>query len=402
MSRIKVVRTCIPKFCYCPSCGLKQPFKKYHEHWKTVKDFNLDKPTLIKVQVISAKCLNPNCKTKSFSLPIKGITKFQRATDRVIREGIASNVIDNVPSQKIKDRFSRSLNTTGSQQTIDRWKHREADSLNFKDLIRQLSPSRIVCLDDLDPKRSKNKALITSDRIKGYNLYVDTVKSQDKEEVVKYLNKLKELGIEEVDCFIIDMWKSFPYAIKEVYPKAKIQYDYFHIWQDINRHLEGAIREYCKFLREDGFNTLATDLWKHRKVLLVNPNNPKKMTEKTRERIREFQETHKGTIVEDVLTLKDRIRDIFENSKTQNEAHFKKNQLYYENWHKKSLHFKKIIQLFMWPPYCYNMFTYLKEPGVPRSGNSENSIKVVRSWEKVRYGFRTIKGLQDHLKLYVE
>ncbi len=40
MSRIKIVRTRIPKFCYCPSCGLKQPFKKYHEHWKTVKDFN--------------------------------------------------------------------------------------------------------------------------------------------------------------------------------------------------------------------------------------------------------------------------------------------------------------------------------------------------------------------------
>lgn len=292
------------------------------------------------------------------------------------------------------------MNTTGSRPTIERWKHREADSLNFKDLIRQLSPSKVLCLDDLAPKRSKNKALITSDRIKGSILYVDTVKSQDKDEVVKYLEKLKRLGIEEADCFIVDMWKSFPFAIKEVFPKAKIQYDYFHIWQDINRHLEGAVREYCKFLREDGFNTLATDLWKHRKVLLVNPNNPKKMTEKTRKRIREFQETHKGTIVEDVLTLKDRIRDIFENSKTQNEAHFKKNQLYYENWYKKSLHFKKIIQLFMWPPYCYNMFTYLKEPDVPRSGNSENSIKVVRSWEKVRYGFKTIKGLQDHLKLY--
>jgi len=103
------------------------------------------------------------------------------------------------------------------------------------------------------------------------------------------------------------------------------------------------------------------------------------MTEKTCEKIPEFRETHKGTIVEDILILKDRIRDIFENSKTQNEAYFKKNQLYYENSYKKSLPFKKIIQLFMWPPYCYNMFAYLKEPNVPRSGNSENSIKVVRS-----------------------
>jgi len=42
----------------------------------------------------------------------------------------------------------------------------------------------------------------------------------------------------------------------------------------------------------------------------------------------------------------------------------------------------------------------LKEPDVSKSGNSENSIKLVRSWENPRYGFRTTKGLQGHLKLY--
>ncbi len=45
-------------------------------------------------------------------------------------------------------------------------------------------------------------------------------------------------------------------------------------------------------------------------------------------------------------------------------------------------------------------YLYLKEPNIPRSGNQENSIKLVRSWEDPRYGFRTTKGLQDHLKLY--
>jgi len=101
-----------------------------------------------------------------------------------------------------------------------------------------------------------------------------------------------------------------------------------------------------------------------------------------------------------ILSLKDRIRDIFKNSSSKEEAYQKKNKLYFEGWYKKNRHFKKIIKLFMSIPTCEYMFTYLKEPDVPRSGNAENSIRLVRSWEDPRYGFRTTKGLQDHLKLY--
>jgi len=90
----------------------------------------------------------------------------------------------------------------------------------------------------------------------------------------------------------------------------------------------------------------------------------------------------------------------FENSSSQDEAYKKKNKLYFEGWHKRNHHFKKIIKLFITVPTCEYMFTYLKEPNVSRSGNSENSIKLVRSWENPRYGSRTTKGLQDHLKSY--
>ncbi len=78
----------------------------------------------------------------------------------------------------------------------------------------------------------------------------------------------------------------------------------------------------------------------------------------------------------------------------------KQDALTIEEWHKKNSHFKKIIKLFISVPTCEYMFTYLKEHNAPRSGNAENSIKLLRSWEDPRYGFRTAKGLQDHLKLY--
>ncbi len=118
--RIKVIKAHILKYCVCPSCGLKQRFKKENEHWKTVKDFHLDKLILLKVLVVSAKCLNPYCKIKSFSLPVKGIIKYQRATNRVIKEGVAANILDNTPPEKIKGRFARSFNISGSRRTLDR------------------------------------------------------------------------------------------------------------------------------------------------------------------------------------------------------------------------------------------------------------------------------------------
>lgn len=51
--KIKVVKSHIPKICRCPNCGLKQPFKKDHEHWKTVRDMDINNPILLKVRIVS-------------------------------------------------------------------------------------------------------------------------------------------------------------------------------------------------------------------------------------------------------------------------------------------------------------------------------------------------------------
>ncbi len=91
--QVKIIEPRIPKYCICPVCGLKQTFKKKGEHWKTIKKFDLDKPILLKVLVISDKCLNPHCKAKSFPLLLKRITKYQRATIWLIKEAIASNIL---------------------------------------------------------------------------------------------------------------------------------------------------------------------------------------------------------------------------------------------------------------------------------------------------------------------
>jgi len=46
------------------------------------------------------------------------------------------------------------------------------------------------------------------------------------------------------------------------------------------------------------------------------------------------------------------------------------------------------------------MITYMDDKRIPRSGNIENLIAIWRQMERVRRGFKTERGKQNHLKLY--
>lgn len=63
--------------------------------------FLVGKAILSKVLVVSTKCLNPHCKVKSFPLSVKRIREYQRPTDRVAKEGVTSNISDNIPVDRI-------------------------------------------------------------------------------------------------------------------------------------------------------------------------------------------------------------------------------------------------------------------------------------------------------------
>lgn len=152
--RIRVVKFKIPRYVCCPFCGKKQPFKKKKEHYKLVKDLNLDQALLLKVRVVYAKCLNPACAHKNFRLPTPGFEKYQRATRRLSDEAISGIIEDNSTCPRIAKRLNRTFNTTGSKSTIDCWKHAEADKLDIKDIISKLNFSGILCIDEYKPKRA--------------------------------------------------------------------------------------------------------------------------------------------------------------------------------------------------------------------------------------------------------
>jgi len=391
---IRLVRFKIPRYVTCPLCNKRQPFKKEKEHYKLVKDINLNQPILLKVRVVYAKCKNPECLRESFVLPTPGIDKYQRSTQRLKDEAITGIISDNSTCPRISARLNRTFNTTGSTTTVDRWKHEAADKLSFKEIIAQLNFSGILCIDEYKPRRAQGYDLIDSDSKTSRILYLEKAYGLGRGIVKEHFQTVKDLGISPW-AIIFDMRACFPKAAKTVFGKdIIIQHDYFHVMKTIHYHLNRAMAEYRKILQGLEINTL--DIWFARWIIL---KNMERWSPKERVIIENLMHRYKGTTIEDILILKQKIRRIFLESKSQQEAYTKRDELTAENWQAKNQHFANIIK-FLNIPYFKYMTTFLDHPEIPRSGNSENVIRTWRQMEKVRYGFKSDKGRIDHLKLY--
>ncbi len=355
---------------------------------------NIEEPLLLKVRVVYAKCKNPKCSHKCFPLSTPGFEKYQKATLRLKDEVVSGIINDNSTCPRISARLNRTFNTTGSTATIDRWKHQEADKLDFKEIISKLGFSGILCIDEYKPKRASGYDLIDSDSKTSRILYLEKAYGLGRGIVKEHFATVKTLGINPW-AIIFDMRNCFPKAAKTVFGKnIIIQHDYFHVMKTIHYHLNRAMAEYRKILQSMEINTL--DIWFARWIILKNIEH---WSPKERAIIENLMFRYKGTTIEDILILKQKIRNIFILSKSQAEAYQKRDELTAENWQIKNQHFANIIK-FLNTPYFKYMTTFLDHPEIPRSGNSENVIRTWRQMEKVRYGFKSDKGRIDHLKLY--
>jgi len=267
-------------------------------------------------------------------------------------------------------------------------------NLISKRLFQDWDSPGILCIDEYKPKRASGYDLIDSDSQTSRILYLEKAYGLGRGIVKEHFATVKALGIKPW-AIIFDMRSCFPKAAKTVFGKdIIIQHDYFHVMKTIHYHLNRAMAEYRKVLQAMEINTL--DIWFARWIIL---KNIERWSEKERGIIANLMLRYKGTTIEDILILKQKIRNIFLLSKSQAEAYQKRDELTKENWQIKNQHFANIIK-FLNTPYFKYMTTFLDHPEIPRSGNSENVIRTWRQMEKVRYGFKSDKGRIDHLKLY--
>jgi hypothetical protein len=260
-----------------------------------------------------------------FYSPVSGVAKYARATDRLKKEALDSIVLDNVSTLRTSRMVTRSYNTTGSKSSIDRLKQKEADQYEFKDIISQLEFSGILSLDDYKPRRSSSYDLFASDATTGRILYLETQGvSQGRGKVVKFLETPKGFGLKPW-AIVFDLWSAFPKSVQKVFPGILIQYDHFHMMNQIHRYLKNALLQFLRQLKEAGLKDLQEEIWQHKWRLL---KNMEWWTLQDHLIIEDLMKVYRGTVVEKVLPFKEGPFQLFNNAQSRQEAFQKRDELY--------------------------------------------------------------------------
>ena len=199
------------------------------------------------------------------------------------------------------------LNTSGSKSSLDRWKQKEASQYNFRDIITKLGFSGVLSIDEYKPRRARHYDLIAADTIKWRILYMETVSFSPNRAgtisrgiIEQFCWHLKDLGINPW-AVIFDLLAAYPKQVRKSGLKVIIQYDYFHLMQQIHKHLKNGLIQFRRQLKGEELGPFRQDLWENKWRILKDMDN---WTAKDHKIIPELIEFYRGTPVEAVLIFK--------------------------------------------------------------------------------------------------
>lgn len=341
-----------------------------------------------------------------FTPELPGLCTKRKVSDVVLRMGVFLYVIVGLGSRKTSWLMEVLFQVTVSKSSLDRWVDEVADSLPSSEemikLLHQQLPITQGHLDELFPLGTQACVLALKDE-HGRIIVAKEVKNRDQEHVKPFLEDLKKLGL-DFKAFYIDHWQAYFNAIRAVFPEAEIQYDYFHILQNIWRKVWDEFRCHRRDLKErsetartkwyaENLKCLAAELWKNRYVFFKADEN---LSAKEKETMEKVLRTQPEISFLRGFLLK--VWAIFEGPTTEAEAQEKLAELKkYAAHHEKDGYTKSLSFL---DENFKNMTTFLRVPGVQRNSLAETGMRVLRRLERNHDGFRTDKSRQNAVRIY--
>jgi hypothetical protein len=297
-----------------------------------------------------------------------------------------------------------------SKSALDRWVRTSSTALpDQRGMAQALNADKKITECHIDEifgvgRRPKACTVVLKDE-HGRIFAAREVEEKTRDKVVEFLREVKEWGL-QIAHFYMDGCEEYRDAARIVFPEATIQYDYFHIiqniWKKLWKELVGRRRR-IKERGEDeqrkqvpGWRTwlsLAQRMWENRYIIL---KGEAKLSEEEKEKLEKLMEEE--VVVERIRRFAKAVWSIFQESKTEEEAKEKLAEL--RNWPeviKGSVYMKSVQFL---ESRFEDMVTYLRQPGVRRNSYSESGMRCLRRMEQGHDGFRGAEGLDRYLRLY--
>ncbi len=296
-----------------------------------------------------------------------------------------------------------------SKSALGRWVEETAARLPDRDaMIKLLHKDKPITeghLDEIFPTGWQKGCVVVLKDEYGRIVVAEEIIERSTEHVVPFLEKLKYCGV-HIRTFYVDGCEAYRDAIRTVYPEAVIQYDYFHVLQNIWKKLWGAMVRHRKDLKKRSttvetpwyslkLEALAKTLWENRGLIFKNPDN---LTPEEAQRLVDLidQDRYVGT----VRGFLERVWGIFRDSEGELGARQRLGRLKQreEVVSDPNSPFAKSVAFL--EERFEDMIAFLRHPGVKRNSLAESGIRVLRRLEQGRDGFRGDKGRENYLRIY--
>jgi hypothetical protein len=341
-----------------------------------------------------------------FTPELDGLSTQRKVSDVVLRLGVFLCIIVGLGARQASWLMQVLFQVTISKSAIDRWVDEVGDSLpSEEEMIKLLHKAKPITqghFDELFPLGTERCLVVLKDE-HGRIVAAQEVEKRDEEHVKPFLERMKRLGL-DLGTFYIDHWQAYANAIKAVYPEAHIQFDYFHILQNVWRKVWDEFRTHRRDLKERGeaaqtkyysekLKGLAAKLWKNRYIFFKSEEN---LTTKEKETMQEVLRTQPEMSF--LRGFLHKVWAIFEGPTTEAEAQAKLAELKRYVAHHENDGYTKSISFL--DDNFKNMTTFLRVPGVQRNSLAETGMRVLRRLERNHDGFRSEKGRQNAIKIY--
>jgi transposase len=383
--------------CRCPKChGTTKRVKAYYSHpW----DAHLEQAVALEVYREVRRCTQ--CR-KRFAPGLDFVDLNGRYTMRVKRMAVAAVVEDGMAVQRVPERMRRDFHVPAlSVQTVHEWVKAAAGQVPAEGEYTRWVVERfsgVIGLDEVvitNAKGQKQYLTVAVDALNHRTIVFDLLNARDHTALVKFLKKLKELGIRP-EVVITDMWKAYAGALAEVFPEARQQLCVFHVIQDVMKHVNKAMLTYRRGLPQatPADKALRKELLEFRYVLLTSSH---KLSPAQRERVEELLRQHTGTLLAEAYYCKEAVLTLFRVSRTPEAARQRRDQLVQRFGGVPEL--KAIITLLN-GEWFDQMIVYLEYENLDKTNNDvERTNRTYQQGEKQRYRARTDETRLNYVKL---